>query len=180
MNNAFFPQVNFCFTDACTEEVYLDYFAKREEELAAIGVENDYTNILYRTAGAAAFDLLIPDDVILHSGEVEQVNLGFALDLPEGLAAILMPRSSNGKPEFRIALSNTIGLIDSDFKHAIRANFVLEREGSMYLHQGERFAQLLIIPYVKPNFNKITAVEHFRNVEGATQRNGSGFGETGK
>ena len=180
MNNVFFPQVNFCFTNEATEEVYAEYFAKREEELEAIGVDDEYTNMLYRTAGAAAFDLLLPVDATLHSGEVTQVDLGVALDLPEGLAAILMPRSSCGKPEFRIALSNTIGLIDSDFKHSIRANFVLEREGSMYLHSGERFAQLLIIPYVKPNFNKITAVEHFRNVEGTTQRKGSGFGETGK
>ena len=180
MNNVFFPKVNFCFTDEATEEAYANYFATRAEELGAIGVDVDYTNMLYRTAGAAAFDLLLPVDVTLYSGEVTQVNLGVALDLPEGLAAILMPRSSCGKPEFRIALSNTVGLIDSDFKHAIRANFVLEREGSMYLHAGERFAQLIIIPYIKPDFNKIGAVEYFRNVEGTTQRKGSGFGETGK
>ncbi len=180
MNNVFYPQVDFCFTDEATEAAYAKYFATREEELDAIGVDAEYTNMLYRTAGAAAFDLLLPVDVTLYSGEVNQVNLGIALDLPEGLAAILMPRSSCGKPEFRIALSNTVGLIDSDFKHAIRANFVLEREGSMYLHAGERFAQLIIIPYIKPDFNKIGAVEYFRNVEGTTQRKGSGFGETGK
>lgn len=180
MNNVFSPQINFCFTDSRTEEIYDEYFATREEELGAIGMEVDYTNMLYRTAGAAAFDLLIPEDVTLYEGEVVQVNLGFALDLPQGLAAIIMPRSSNGKAEFRVALSNTIGLLDSDFKHAIRANFVLEREGSMQLHAGERFAQLIIIHYVKPNLNKVTAAEHFRNVEGTTQRKGSGFGETGK
>ena len=55
MNNVFFPQVNFCFTNEATEEVYAEYFAKREEELEAIGVDDDYTNMLYRTAGAAAF-----------------------------------------------------------------------------------------------------------------------------
>ena len=150
--------IRYAFTNAATREVYQEATHKKlkflsGESLTAIGVSNLTPDVIYQTAGAAAIDLYLPEDLVLQAGFVTKANLGIAFDIPIGVAGLLIPRSSNGKQDFQVMLSNTVGLIDSDYKGTLWAQFTtLNGAGpTVNLKQGERFAQLIFIPYIKAN-----------------------------
>ena len=96
------------------------------------------------TGGACAFDCWaraydpIP--------EFRQIRywLGFSLEVPEGFAALMLPRSSICRTSMR--LSNSIGLIDRDFRGEVSAVFDVVGEGNLLCGVGESVAQVLIVP----------------------------------
>ena len=70
--------------------------------------------------------------------------LGFALEVPDGFAALILPRSSICKTSMR--MSNGIGLIDRDFRGEVSAVFDVIGDGNLLYGVGERVAQMLIVP----------------------------------
>lgn len=70
--------------------------------------------------------------------------LGFAVEVPEGFAALLMPRSSICKTSMRMA--NGVGMIDRDFRGEVSAVFDVIGDGNLLYGVGERVAQMLIVP----------------------------------
>lgn len=179
------PTLKFCFTIEGLATLY-DKYRREAEFMQAEKLDDDaeqwngvfYTKALYATAGAAAFDLLMPEEVVLIPNEVTKVDLGIAIDLSAGQAALLLPRSSNGKPQYRVSLSNTVGLIDSDFKGSIQAMFVTASDEPVTLYAGTRFAQLMIVPVLRPQLELIAKQDFYDSVE--TNRCCAGFGTTGK
>lgn len=145
--------VQFAFTNDATKAVYFNAYINKLSGNKGAGlakVDSNAHDFAYQTAGAAAIDLYMPTDYLLTAGTVTEVDLGIALDYPVGLAGLLLPRSSNGKQAFQVILSNGTGLIDSDYKGTLRAQFTtLNDHGPILIRKGERFAQLLTIPYVK-------------------------------
>lgn len=96
------------------------------------------------TGGACAFDCWaraydpIP--------EFRQIRywLGFSLEVPEGFAALILPRSSICKTSMRMA--NGVGLIDRDFRGEVSAVFDVIGDGNLLYGIGERVAQMIIVP----------------------------------
>ena len=75
----------------------------------------DFIHPVYKTAGAAAFDIFLQQDLTLTPNEPVTIKLGFATGMEDGYyAAIVPPRSSVGR-KYGVRLLNTIGLIDYDF-----------------------------------------------------------------
>lgn len=70
--------------------------------------------------------------------------LGFAVEVPEGFAALILPRSSICKTSMRMA--NGVGLIDRDFRGEVSAVFDVIGDGNLLYGVGERVAQMLIVP----------------------------------
>lgn len=70
--------------------------------------------------------------------------LGFAVEVPEGFAALILPRSSICKTSMRMA--NGVGLIDRDFRGEVSAVFDVIGDGNLLYGVGERIAQMLIVP----------------------------------
>lgn len=68
-----------------------------------------------------------------------------SIEIPEGFVGLLFPRSSISKKS--LTLTNSVGVIDSDYRGSIMAKFKLNTNTipSVY-KEGERFAQLLIVP----------------------------------
>lgn len=172
--------VDFAFTNEEALIVYRDAYIKKQvavadSEVSEIGVDYHDNDFAYQTAGAAAIDLYLVEDVIVAGGLVTKVNLGIALDYPVGLAGLLIPRSSNGKQEFQVVLSNGTGLIDSDYKGTLWAQFTtLKMSGNpLHLKKGERFAQLLTIPYIKIKPNLV----EWDSFKYSTERGIKGIGE---
>ncbi len=125
-----------------------------------------------KTAGAAAFDCYAREDVTIGDSAV-LIPLGFALELPPGYVAKLVPRSSIGLKS-PLRQPNCVGIIDDDFRGELHAMYENKySDGEWHVAAGERICQMLI--------EKVEPVELIQVDElSGTERGESGFGSTGR
>ena len=101
----------------------------------------DFIQPMYQTAGAAAFDLYLQEDLYLTPDKPVKVGLGFAADIEDGYSVMIIPRSSAGNMGVR--LCNTVGLIDSDYRNKEWfAKFVSSKP--LQFRRGDRILQALV------------------------------------
>lgn len=94
-----------------------------------------------------------------------------ALEIPEGYYAMLVSRSSIFKKS--LSLTNCVGIIDAGYRGEIMCKFRSTTDVVPAVYkEGERFAQLLILP--KPD---VTFVESEELADG--ERSENGYGSTG-
>lgn len=121
----------------------------------------------------AGADLRSSEDVEIYPGETKLVDTGVAIQIPYGMAGLVVPRSSMGK--IRVMLANTVGVIDSDYRGNIKV--LLANDGDDIFDikaKDTRIAQLLIVPVLLAEFVKYTG-DNWDN----TARGVGGFGSTG-
>lgn len=93
------------------------------------------------SAHAAGLDIFAQQDITI-TEETQLLDLGFkaALICPEGTnyVAVLVPRSGSGA-KFNVQLSNTLGIIDSDYRGPWKAAIHLGNKGTegTHLENGE-------------------------------------------
>ena len=137
--------------------------------------------------GDAAFDLYVPENVPIVFGRM-LVDMKFAMELPNGKAAIIQPRSGcslkgievfNDKGESRyIDADVKIGLVDSNYRKnvgtilQIRDFLAKINEGCWHIRKGSRISQMRIV-----DVPEIELIEAESLSE--TERDG-GFGTTGQ
>ncbi len=133
----------------------------------------------YQTAMAAAIDLHACLDAPLEVMPGEPAVLvpaGFAIHMADPhLAALVLPRSGLGHKK-GLVLGNTVGLIDPDYTGPLLVSaWNRNPPGTLPITvtPGERFAQLLFVPVVRP---VLTVVSGFSI---ASRRGTGGFGSTG-
>lgn len=125
------------------------------------------------TAQSAGLDIYMPWTLRMKPNDRVSVQTGVRVAIPEGHVGLLIPRSSWGRRG--IKLQNTVGVIDSDYRGDLTLMLSSDIEDDWVdIHEGERVAQLLIIPCVVP---EIAAVEQFSLL---TDRGEGGFGSTGR
>lgn len=121
---------------------------------------------------AAGFDLTVDD--LEFSDDQIKYNSNIAVEIPEGYVGLLFPRSSVYK--HHILLTNSVGVIDSDYRGPIKAVFQRE-EAIRYkisgYRVGERFAQLIVVQ--NPSVKYIES-----DTLSETERGDKGYGSTGK
>lgn len=133
----------------------------------------------YQSAMAAGIDLhaCCPSQLELAPGAAAiLISAGIAVHLADpNLAAIIVPRSGLGHKK-GLVLGNLIGLIDPDYTGPISVS-AWNRNGPgtepIVIQPGERIAQMVFIPVVRPVFE---IVDEFSN---ETSRGSGGFGSTG-
>ena len=131
----------------------------------------------YKTEYSAGMDIYLQEDVTLVIGADNVIHLGFAAEVPEGYAAILLPRSSAGMKG--ISLRNTAGVIDSDYRGEWIAHIVIDQNQNNALldewhyKRGDRIIQCLIVPVKKVDIELTESIS-------VTARGNGGFGSTGK
>lgn len=126
--------------------------------------------------GDAGSDVYAVEGVTLGPGERAQVPTGIAVAIPEGCAGLLLPRSGLAH-KHGITLTNTPGLIDSGYRGELRVLMLnTDREQSYTVEAGDRIAQLVVTPFVAPEW---TEVDHFEDDEDQTVRGTGGFGSSG-
>lgn len=69
----------------------------------------------YATAGAAGFDLVAVEDVIIEPGETKTIRTGLAFEIPEGFEMQIRMRSGIAK-KTKLRLPNSVATIDSDYR----------------------------------------------------------------
>ena len=116
---------------------------------------------------AAALDLRIDRDIVLYPGQVEKVGTGVKVELPENAALFLLPRSSS-----KVTLTNTVGLIDSDYRGEIMANIKNTTNEPIIFNKGDRFIQAVVVPILPTNWILVQELT-------PTSRGDGGFGSTG-
>ena len=128
------------------------------------------------TNGSAGMDLYacIAESVTLAPGQLTVIPTGIAIELPDNTcAAFLYARSGLGV-KHGICLSNGVGVIDSDYRGEITVGLCNVSKKSYIINPGDRIAQLVIMPVVKPT--NITETDSLTD----TQRGSGGFGSTGR
>lgn len=123
--------------------------------------------------GAGAFDLYMPIPGRLWGGAscCIRVPLGFAAEVPEGHVALLLPRSGVGV-KHGLALNNTCGVIDADYRGEWVAALRLHNEHSFEWEAGDRVLQFLVLPVALPQLVQKATLN-------ATVRQKGGFGSSG-
>ena len=126
------------------------------------------------TAGSAGLDLCacLKEPLILPPHGHTLVPTGIAIGLPEGAAGFVFARSGLGI-KHGLALSNGVGVIDSDYTGEICVGLLNQFEEPYEIQPGERIAQLVVLPVLcLPTESVDTLAE--------TARGSGGFGSTGK
>lgn len=121
--------------------------------------------------GDAGFDLAACDEVRLGPGERAVVPTGIAVEIPDGYAGFVQPRSGLAA-RHGIAIVNSPGLIDSGYRGEVRVVLLnTDLRDSFTVERGMRVAQLVIAP--------VAAVRLIEVDELATSDRGArGFGSS--
>lgn len=131
----------------------------------------------YQTSGAAAMDLIAchRDTIILKPKECQLIPTGIAIFINhDHFCAKILPRSGLGH-QHGIVLGNGTGLIDSDYQGPLMVSCLNRGHDDYPIVPGDRIAQLIFIPIVKPT---LCVVEDFD--DSSSERGSGGFGSTGK
>lgn len=146
--------------------------------------------------GDAAFDLYVPEDIVLQHGR-QIIDLKFSIELPIGYAATIQPRSGFSSKGIEVeehfdpfgegADINTVrvdgdvlrGLVDSGYRGNVGVILNIHSLGAIYnedychiLKKGTRIAQMQIVEVPKV---KLVEVDELSD----TDRGEGGFGHTG-
>jgi len=121
----------------------------------------------------ACADVYASKDMILPAHSLSnKVPTGLRIALPEGWVAKIAPRSSIGA-KTGLRLSNSIGIIDADYRGEIIVLYDNISDSDYEIKSGDRIAQMWV-----------ERVERFKPVTvdilPATERGDGGFGSTGK
>jgi len=130
----------------------------------------------YAKKGDAGMDLIAVSAKVLVDSLTDEdtkleVDSGLSFEIPEGYVGLVFPRSSIKSTGVR--LSNAVGVIDSGYRGTVKSVFDITDKSLAYYEKGDKFAQLIILPYPSIQF---ILVDELSN----TDRGEGGFGSTGK
>jgi dUTP pyrophosphatase len=120
--------------------------------------------------GDAGFDLAACDRVELGSGERAVVNTGLAVEIPDGYAGFVQPRSGLAA-RHGIGIVNSPGLIDSGYRGEVRVVLLNTGDSAFTVEPGMRIAQLVVVPVPRVRLVEVDELA-------ASDRGAHGFGST--
>ncbi len=121
--------------------------------------------------GDAAVDLQTTVDLVLDPGQREAVPTGLAVEIPDGYAGLVIPRSGHALRS-GLGVVNGPGLIDSGYRGEIKVILVNHGSERVEFQAGERIAQLMIVPVPYVQWVEVADLN-------PTERGAAGFGSTG-
>lgn len=127
------------------------------------------------TATSAGLDLCVCSDapITISPGEIVTIPCGIAC-YPEREDVVLLVfiRSSLGR-KFGLTLSNSVGVIDSDYRGEILVPIINHGSKPYTFEPGERFAQIVVTPVIFPEVCESDELPD-------SERGENGFGSTGR
>jgi dUTP pyrophosphatase len=124
-------------------------------------------------AGDAGLDLYACEAAHLGPGERWSVGTGVAVEIPEGHAGLVLPRSGIAR-DHGIALVNSPGLIDAGYRGEVRILLLNTDPAEVFrVEPGDRIAQLVVIPVALTEPVEVDAL-------GESARGDGGFGSSGR
>jgi|SRR5688572_7030956 len=123
----------------------------------------------YAKPGDSGADLRSLDSGYLWVGETRVFFVGLAIELPEGYEAQIRPRSSFSAKGVLCHL----GTIDQGYRGELGVTLTNISEHPVYIEYKERIAQLVIVPCVRADFERVAEL-------GDSVRGESGWGSSGR
>jgi dUTP pyrophosphatase len=126
-------------------------------------------------AGDAGYDLAAAESATLTPGGRAIISTGIALAVPDGYAALVLPRSGLAT-KFGVSLVNAPGLIDPGYRGELKVPLINhDRQETFEVKVGMRIAQLVLVRAAEASFVAVELLE-----EGADGRRAGGFGSSGE
>ncbi len=130
----------------------------------------------YQTKGSLGMDLraCIKKKIYIKPNKNKLINTGIAIYIKNiHIAGLILPRSGLSHKK-NIVLSNSVGLIDSDYQGEIMISLWNKNNNkNIVIHNKDRIAQIIFIPIFHIKFNIVNNFNH------KTKRFKYGFGHTG-
>lgn len=153
-----------------------NYFTKvsRERFIADGGDESAYDGIklpVRATSGSAGYDFFAPSELSIPAGGTVKVPTGIRCRMDNDRVLAIFPRSGLGF-KYRLALDNTVGIIDADYFGADNEGHIMIKMTNngtrdLVVEAGKGFAQGIFLKYYLTDDDSVAA-----------SRTG-GFGSTG-
>jgi dUTP pyrophosphatase len=123
--------------------------------------------------GDAGLDLYACEAAHIGPGERWSVGTGIALQIPEGHAGLVLPRSGIAR-EHGITLVNSPGLIDAGYRGEVRVLLLNTDPAETFrVTAGDRIAQLVMTPVASADPVEVAELSESARGEG-------GFGSSGR
>lgn len=129
----------------------------------------------YQTAGSAAMDLcaLLDQPMTIQPRDLVMVPTGIAIGLPNENWVALVHARSGLAIKHGIALSNGVGVIDSDYRGELKVGMTNLSNEPYTINSGERIAQIMFQPVTQATLSVVETLSE-------TTRGSGGFGSTGR
>ncbi len=122
--------------------------------------------------GDAGLDLHALERCVLEPGQRAQLRTGIAVEIPEGQAGLVLPRSGLAA-RHGIALVNAPGLIDAGYRGEVQILLLnTDRLDACEIAAGDRIAQLVLVRIETPEAVEVDALA-------SSARGAGGFGSSG-
>lgn len=135
-----------------------------EAKLPALGSKS--------AAGADLYACLDYDLVSIACHQTKKISTGIAVEIPDGYFGAIFARSGlatkNG-----LRPANCVGVIDSDYRGEVIVALHNDTDEGRVVENGERIAQLVILPYVRAKYAEVDRLSE-------TERGEGGFGSSGE
>ena len=128
----------------------------------------------YEPPGSAGVDLraCLDREIVLPPGQSAKVPTGWAVQLPDSQVVALVFARSGLAAKHQIALTNGVGVIDSDYRGEIQVLITNSGSEPFAIRHGERIAQIVFLPVMRAEFKVAVDLDD-------TLRGEGGFGSTG-
>lgn len=125
-------------------------------------------------AGCDIYANLVEDagSVTIGPGATHFIKTGIAMEVPKQYAGLIYARSGLASKR-GLRPANCVGVIDSDYRGEIMVALHNDSDVPQTINHGERIAQIVITPYIRPEFVETDDLTD-------TERGEGGFGHTGK
>ena len=120
---------------------------------------------------AAGYDLYSCGFSIIEPHTTLKIGTGIAMEIPEGYFGAIFARSGLATKR-GLRPANCVGVVDSDYRGEIIVALHNDTEFPQEVSEGERIAQIVIIPYLPVDFTEVDNLS-------STVRGEGGFGSTG-
>ena len=127
------------------------------------------------TVGSAGLDLCacIDEPLTVKAGERAVIPSGIAIALENSEVVALAFARSGLAIKHGISLSNSVGVIDSDYRGEICVGIINTSREDYTVNPGERIAQLVLTPVIPAEPVEVESLDE-------TERGAGGFGSTGR
>jgi dUTP pyrophosphatase len=142
-------------------------------KLAIVRLKDEATLPSRAHDGDAGLDLYACEAAHIGPGERWSVGTGVAVEIPEGHAGLVLPRSGLAM-KHGIALVNSPGLIDSGYRGEVRVLLLNTDPAEIFrVEAGDRIAQLAIAPIALAEPVEVDSLSE-------SHRGDGGFGSSGR
>lgn len=124
----------------------------------------------YAHIGDAGFDLYIPNDLTIKSGERLSIPLGLAMEIPEGYTGLLLDKSGLSHKH---GLKSFGGVIDAGYRGEFHVGIMNLSDKDYSFSKGDKIIQMLIMPVARMNIIEANELTESDRGTGA-------FGSSGK